>query len=140
MQAEHKRYRCDFDVSLRHEAGVRPPLLYEYPAPPSSVRLLFLGWNPPKPYGGFWSLDQRDNLRRDLHWILRSARRVTAEAPDGTFLTEFAEEKVITMDQERMALRVKQAGDDAAHGQPIDASRTRSSLAALRGLIEALYD
>ena len=89
MRAEQGQYPCDFGVSLRHLAGVRPPLLYEYPTPPSSVRLLFLGWNPPKPYGGFWSLDQPDNLRRDLHWILRSMGRVKARAPDSEFLTQF---------------------------------------------------
>lgn len=89
MRAGHRQYPCDLGVGLRDVAGVRPPLLYEYPTPPSSVRLLFLGWNPPKPYGGFWSLDQPDNLRRDLHWILHSMGRVKARAPDSEFLTQF---------------------------------------------------
>lgn len=68
--------------------GYRPPKLYKYPAVKSPVRLLFLGWNPPRPFGGFWS-DDRDNLRRDLHAILKELGQINASFPDKTFLEEF---------------------------------------------------
>jgi len=50
--------------------GVRPPELYTYPKPKTPIALLFLRWNSPNPFCGFWSLKFEDNLRRDLHSIL----------------------------------------------------------------------
>ena len=70
--------------------GCRPPKLYKYPEIKSPVRLLFLGWNPPKPFGGFWS-DDEDNLRRELHGILKELGRINASSPDKSFLDEFLE-------------------------------------------------
>ncbi|MBI3825584.1 MAG: hypothetical protein HY294_06295 [Candidatus Rokubacteria bacterium] len=55
------------------------------------MRVVFIGWNPPKPYRGFWFLDEHDNLRGELHTVLLRLRRVTAHAPDGWFLEEFLE-------------------------------------------------
>ena len=70
--------------------GCRPPKLYKYPEVKSPVKLLFLGWNPPKPFGGFWS-DDEDNLRRELHGILKELGRINASSPDKSFLDEFLE-------------------------------------------------
>jgi hypothetical protein len=53
--------------------------------------LVFIGWNPPKPYRGFWSLDGQDNIREELHTILLALGRVAAPAPDARFLREFLE-------------------------------------------------
>ena len=69
--------------------GVHPPELYKYPKPKPPITLLFLGWNPPKPYGGFWSLEFPDNLRRGLHSILQELGHIKAPAPDQNFLDEF---------------------------------------------------
>lgn len=72
--------------------GCRPPELYKYPEIKPPVKLLFLGWNPPKPFGGFWS-DDKDNLRRELHAILNSKElgQINALSPDESFLDEFLE-------------------------------------------------
>ena len=71
--------------------GCRPPKLYKYPEVKSPVKLLFLGWNPPKPFGGFWSVDDKDNLRTELHGILEELGQVNASSPDKSFLDEFLE-------------------------------------------------
>ena len=71
--------------------GERPPALCAYPQPPASLDILFIGWNPPIPLGGFWSLKAHDKLRIDLHWVLRDLRRITAIHPDAAFLREFSE-------------------------------------------------
>jgi len=68
--------------------GCRPPKLYKYPAVKPPVKLLFLGWNPPKPYGGFWS-DDEDNLRSELRAILKDLGQINASSPDQSFLDEF---------------------------------------------------
>ncbi len=70
--------------------GCRPPKLYKYPEINSPVKLLFLGWNPPKPFGGFWS-DDEDNLRRELHAILKELGQINTSSPDQSFLDEFLE-------------------------------------------------
>ena len=72
--------------------GCRSPKLYKYPEIKPPVKLLFLGWNPPKPFGGFWS-DDEDNLRRELHGILKGKDhgQINASSPDKAFLDEFLE-------------------------------------------------
>lgn len=47
-----------------------PPRLMPYPDAIRPVRLLFIGWNPPVPYGGFWSRDD-DRLLAAVHRIFR---------------------------------------------------------------------
>ena len=73
--------------------GCRPPKLYKYPEGKPPVKLLFLGWNPPKPFGGFWSVKSEDNLRSELHAVLSSKKlnQINASFPDKTFLNEFLE-------------------------------------------------
>ena len=71
--------------------GCRSPKLYKYPEVNYPVKLLFMGWNPPKPFGGFWS-DNDDNLRRELHGILQKLGQVNASSPDQSFLDEFLEQ------------------------------------------------
>ena len=70
---------------------VHPPKLYKYPERQSPIALLFLGWNPPTPYGGFWSLESDDGLRTDLHRILRLLGKIKTPLPDERFLKEFLE-------------------------------------------------
>ena len=85
------RYECIPNQQISSPpSGCRPPKLYKYPAVQSPVKLLFLGWNPPKSYGGFWSDDQ-DNLRRELHAILNSKELglINASSPNQSFLDEF---------------------------------------------------
>lgn len=51
------------------------------------MKLLFIGWNPPEPFGGFWANDD-DNLLLNLHWIMqRLGWSSVAEA--GAFREEF---------------------------------------------------
>ena len=69
--------------------GCRPPKLDKYPAVKPPVKLLFLGWNPPKPFGGFWSVKSEDNLRSELHAILKELGQINASFPDKNFLEEF---------------------------------------------------
>lgn len=83
------RYECTPDPRLVFPGGQKPPELYAYPEPCHPVRLLFVGWNPPKPFGGFWETATPDRLRTDLHWILRSVGAVEAAKPDEAFLDEF---------------------------------------------------
>jgi hypothetical protein len=83
------RYRCEPAAGLHYCAGLRPPELYAYPQPVKPIRILFIGWNPTKPFGGFWSLDSQDNLRSDLHQILFHLGIVKATNPDESFLDEF---------------------------------------------------
>lgn len=45
------------------------PKLRPYPTPSLPVKLLFIGWNPPKPLGGFWENDD-DHLLQNLKWIM----------------------------------------------------------------------
>ena len=71
--------------------GCRPPKLYKYPAVKFPIKLLFLGWNPPKPFGGFWSVDDKDILRKELHGILKDLGQINASSPDQSFLDEFLE-------------------------------------------------
>ena len=86
-----KRYECIPIQQVSYPPyGCRPPELYKYPEVKSPVRLLFLGWNPPKPFGGFWS-DKEDKLRRELHGILRDLGQINASFPDKAFLDEFLE-------------------------------------------------
>ena len=58
-----------------------------FPGPP--VQLLFLGWNPPRPFAGFWVAEVGDTLRTDLHWILSSLKVIEAPKPDAVFADEF---------------------------------------------------
>lgn len=69
--------------------GCRPPNLYKYPAINHPIRLLFLGWNPPKPFGGFWSMKYDDSLRKNLHGILKELGQINAVSPNQSFLDEF---------------------------------------------------
>ena len=71
--------------------GCSPPKLYKYPAVKPPVKLLFLGWNPPKPFGGFWSVEYEDNLRNELREILKNLGQINASSPDQSFLDEFLE-------------------------------------------------
>ena len=50
---------------------------------------LVVGWNPPRPFGGFWAPETSDNLRTELHWILNSLGAVEAVQPGEAFLDEF---------------------------------------------------
>lgn len=85
-------YECVPNQQISYPTyGCRPPKLYKYPAVKSPVRLLFLGWNPPKPFGGFWSLKYEDNLRSELRAILNQLGQINASFPDKTFLDEFLE-------------------------------------------------
>jgi hypothetical protein len=76
-------------VGVDYPGGRRPPELYAYPKPSRSIRLLFMGWNPPKPFGGFWSLETEDNLRSNIHEIFTKLLLIQTQQPDGTFLNEF---------------------------------------------------
>lgn len=69
--------------------GCRPPELYKYPEVNPPVKLLFLGWNPPKPFGGFWSMKYDDSLRKNLHGILKELGQINAVSPNQSFLDEF---------------------------------------------------
>ena len=86
------RYECTPDPRLVFLGGQRPPELYAYPEPCHPVRLLFVGWNPPKPFAGFWETTSPDHLRTDLYWILRSLGAVESVKPDAAFLEEFRRE------------------------------------------------
>jgi hypothetical protein len=69
--------------------GDRPPDLCAYPRPVHPVEAVFVGWNPPKAFAGFWSIDAPDNLRTEIHGALRQVGRATASEPDHDFLDEF---------------------------------------------------
>jgi hypothetical protein len=84
-----ERYHCESLADVDYSAGVRPPDIYAYPQPSGPSRIVFIGWNPPKPFGGFWSLDTEDNLRSTLHEILFKIGRIEASQPNATFLDEF---------------------------------------------------
>ena len=88
---ECDRYSCTPARGRHFPGGERPPALCAYPPPAAEIDTLFIGWNPPVPFGGFWSLKSEDKLRADLHWVLRDLRRVAASHADATFLTEFSE-------------------------------------------------
>lgn len=47
-----------------------PPTTRPYPPPVRPLKLLFIGWNPPSPGGGFWVRDD-DHLLANLGWICR---------------------------------------------------------------------
>ena len=47
-----------------------PPTVRPYPPPARPTKLLFVGWNPPSPGGGFWARDD-DHLLANLGWICR---------------------------------------------------------------------
>jgi hypothetical protein len=68
---------------------VHPPELFKYPRPQAPLTLLFLGWNPPKAYGGFWSLEFDDSLRTNLHRILKTLGKIETPYPGQNFLNEF---------------------------------------------------
>ena len=83
-------YEClRLDGIIYPPSCVYPPELYKYPKPKLPIKLLFLGWNPPKPYGGFWSLEFDDRLRTDLHRILRTLGKIETPSSDQNFLNEF---------------------------------------------------
>lgn len=87
-----ERYHCEPLSDVQYPAGTRPPDLFAYPRPSGPIRLVFIGWNPPRPFGGFWSLDGEDNLRSALHEILSRIEEIDSKKPDGTFLDEFLTE------------------------------------------------
>lgn len=84
-----KRYECEPIIGVDYPEGIRPPELHAYPNPSRSIRLLFIGWNPPRPFGGFWSVATKDNLRSDIHQILTKLDLIQAQQPDEIFLDEF---------------------------------------------------
>jgi hypothetical protein len=84
-----ERYHCETVANINYPAGTRPPELFAYPKPSGPIRLVFIGWNPPKPFGGFWSLDSEDHLRTCIHEILTNTKEIIAERPDDVFLNEF---------------------------------------------------
>lgn len=87
-----KRYECiPIQQASYPPYGCRPPELYEYPEVNQPVKLLFLGWNPPKPFGGFWSMKYDDSLRKNLHGILKKLGQINAVSPNQSFLDEFLE-------------------------------------------------
>src|SRR5205823_13959981 len=66
-----------------------PPSIKPYPEVPTRpVRLLLIGWNPPRRGGGFWSLDGPDNLRDNLRSIFRRLGLTDTQTPQ-TFLEDF---------------------------------------------------
>lgn len=83
------RYQCVPPVDMKFPGGIRPPELYTYPEPVGPVELVLVGWNPPKPFGGFWSTDSPDNLRTELHRILKALGLSSAEDSENAFLEEF---------------------------------------------------
>jgi hypothetical protein len=89
MKSGGSRYICDALGLPMFPGVVRPPELYAYPPKRRTVAVLFVGWNPPKPFGGFWSTDAPDNLREELHQILLALRRIHSPKPDHEFLEEF---------------------------------------------------
>jgi molybdenum cofactor cytidylyltransferase len=86
-----ERYHCTVDATDDLPAAVRPPYLNRYPAPSVPIDLLFVGWNPPRPYGGFWSLRFKDALREELHRLLSVVQpaRIRAHTSAEEFLIEF---------------------------------------------------
>lgn len=83
-------YECITIQGLSYPSvGCRPPRLYEYPKVSPPVKLLFLGWNPPKPFGGFWSINNRDNLRGELHALLKKLGQIHSSISEKDFLDEF---------------------------------------------------
>lgn len=85
-----KHYECLKQEGIIYPPScVHPPELYKYPRPQAPITLLFLGWNPPKPYGGFWSLEFDDSLRMAIHRILTSLNKIASPFPDQNFLNEF---------------------------------------------------
>lgn len=87
--ASHDSYRCEPDPGLVFPGGIRPPQIHAYPSACPPVRLLFVGWNSPRPFRGFWVAEAGDTLRADLHWILSSLNVVEATEPDAVFVDEF---------------------------------------------------
>ena len=85
----HGSYNCEPDPGLIFPGGIRPPQIYAYPSACPPVRLLFVGSNPPRPFGGFWVTETGDTLRADLHRILRSLKVVETPEPDAAFVDEF---------------------------------------------------
>jgi hypothetical protein len=53
------------------------------------IEIVFVGWNPPHPFAGFWSTDAPDNLRTEIHSALRYLGRAIAPEPNRDFLDEF---------------------------------------------------
>lgn len=83
-------YSCNYQRSVTCPLiGERPPKLFAHPNPVCPNPIPFIVCNPPREYGGFWSLRYEDNLRNDIHTILRGLDRVVSQSPDGKFLEEF---------------------------------------------------
>ncbi len=83
-------YPCELRQDIIYpNIGVRPPELHQYPLSTSPIRMLFIGWNPPVPFGGFWSVKFPDNLREALHETLKEFKEIKSERPDQEFLKEF---------------------------------------------------
>ena len=61
---------CRSCASLAALGAECPPTIRPYPPPPRPLKLLFIGWNPPSPSGGFWARDD-DHLLANLSWICR---------------------------------------------------------------------
>ena len=84
-------YSCNYRSPVNCPAiGEQPPKLLAYPNPICPNPILFIACNPPREYGGFWSLRyEKDSLRTDLHAVLHGLDRIASRSPDGKFLEEF---------------------------------------------------
>jgi len=89
VMGANRCYACDATGLPTFPGVVRPPALSAYPLAARRIETLFIGWNPPRPFGGFWSVDGPDNLREELHGILRILGRFRAPRPNEDFLAEF---------------------------------------------------
>jgi len=84
-------YLCTPAADSQFPAGERPPRIYAYPRLRSPIHLLFIAWNPPRPYGGFWSLDRADTLRSELKSILQALTLIQRSGTEACFLDECLE-------------------------------------------------
>jgi hypothetical protein len=89
MVSVQQPYACDVGPTAGSVPGDRPPSLYAYPPPVHPVEAVFIGWNPPRAFGGFWSTGAGDNLRTEIHGALRQIAQATALEPGQDFLDEF---------------------------------------------------
>ena len=110
-----------------------PPRVTPYPPPDRPVKLLFIGWNPPSPGGGFWAKDD-DHLLGNLLWIFQQLGWSEATTPQlfrdkfrekGYYFIHavkcFSEAKFPTGTAETRILRVcanTHLSDDLAYIQP----------------------
>ncbi|HEU5322362.1 MAG TPA: uracil-DNA glycosylase family protein, partial [Methylomirabilota bacterium] len=82
------RYACESPPDVAFPGVDRPPNLYAYPRAEEPVEIIFIGWNPPRPFGGFWS-DPGDRLRRAIFQSLRDVGVIGAESRESDFVEDF---------------------------------------------------